>query len=79
MVNFNNGKPSQVEIYRKPYQSATYYERAGLSTIRVKDIRQIISINEYGVGGTPLSKVMFKHGGYILISDYDASELATYM
>jgi hypothetical protein len=79
MVKFNNGKPSQVEIYRKPYQGASYYERAGFSTIRIRDIRQIISVNENGAGGVPLSKVMFRAGGYIFISDYDASELASYM
>jgi hypothetical protein len=77
VVYYNNGKPIQVEIFKREFVG--YYGQAGKTTIRVRDIKRIESIKDKSKHGTSLSRVMFKSGGSIVITSRDADELSRHM
>jgi hypothetical protein len=76
MVYFNNGKPYQVDLVKKDRGS---YRVSGKTTIRIRDIKRIISIDDTTEYGTYLSRVLFKSGGSVIILSNDADVLSRYM
>ena len=76
MVHFNNGSPYQVDLVKKDNGS---YRVLGKTTIRMRDIKRIISISEKTNLGTPLSRILFNSGGSVIILSNDADNLSKYM
>ena len=79
MVYFNSGHPYQVDMVKRAWQPNGPYRVSGKTTIRMRDVKRIISIDDKTDYGTPLSRVLFKSGGSVIILSNDADVLSRYM